>query len=87
MVSGAVVADVVDRAKRSAVRDLLAADLADDARGLRQGHLLDAVDAVLGDQADLLSTVAPGEWARTSGWRGPRLAGLRMLRGGAGAGA
>ncbi|MDO4238623.1 proteasome ATPase [Micrococcus sp.] len=88
LVSGAVVADVVDRAKRSAVRDLLAADMADDARGLRQNHLLDAVDAVLADQADLLSTVAPGEWARTSGWRGPRLAGLRMLPGGtAGAGA
>ena len=84
LVSGAVVADVVDRAKRAAVRDLLAADLDPAARGLRTRHLLDAVDAVLADQADLLGTVAPGEWARTSGWRGPRLAELRMLPGAGG---
>ncbi|MDY6055399.1 proteasome ATPase [Micrococcus sp.] len=84
LVSGAVVADVVDRAKRSAVRDLLAADLDPQARGVRTRHLLEAVEAVRADQVDLLSTVAPGEWARTSGWRGPRLAGLRMLTGPAG---
>ena len=81
LVSGAVVADVVDRAKRHAVRDLLAADQDPSARGLRAAHLLEAVDGVLEDQTDLLSTAAPAEWARTSGWRGPALTRLRMLRG------
>lgn len=81
LVSGAVVADVVDRAKRHAVRDLLAADEDPAARGLRTSHLLEAVAGVLEDQTDLFSTAAPAEWARTSGWRGPRLTGLRMLRG------
>jgi proteasome-associated ATPase len=81
LVSGAVVADVVDRAKRHAVRDLLAAGEDPAARGLRTVHLREAVDGVLADQTDLLATVSPAEWARTSGWRGPHLAGLRMLRG------
>ena len=48
---------------------------------LRISHLREAVAAVLGDQTDLLATVAPAEWARTSGWRGPRLRSLRMVRG------
>ena len=43
--------------------------------------LRQAVAAVLEDQTDLLATVAPAEWARTSGWRGPRLRSLRMVRG------
>ncbi len=81
LVSGAVVADVVDRAKRHAVRDLLAAGEDRAARGVRALHLLEAVDGVLADQTDLLATVSPAEWARTSGWRGPHLAGLTMLRG------
>ncbi|XNZ01153.1 proteasome ATPase [Micrococcus luteus] len=86
LVSGAVVADVVDRAKRHAVRDLLAAGEDRAARGVRTVHLLEAVDGVLGDQTDLLATVSPAEWARTSGWRGPHLAGLTMLRGSSSAG-
>ena len=81
LVSGAVVADVVDRAKRHAVRDLLAAGEDPAARGVRAVHLLKAVDGVLADQADLLATVSPAEWARTSGWRGPHLTGLTMLTG------
>ena len=47
----------------------------------RSTSLREAVDAVLEDQTDLLATVAPAEWARTSGWRGPRLQSLRMVRG------
>lgn len=81
LVSGAVVADVVDRAKRHAVRDYLAAGQAPAALGVREGHLREAVAAVMEDQTDLLATVAPAEWARTSGWRGPRLRSLRMVRG------
>ena len=57
------------------------ATLALAARGVRALHLLEAVDGVLADQTDLLATVSPAEWARTSGWRGPHLAGLTMLRG------
>ena len=63
------------------MRDYLAAGQAPAALGVREGHLREAVAAVLEDQTDLLATVAPAEWARTSGWRGPRLRSLRMVRG------
>ena len=63
------------------MRDYLAAGQAPAALGVREGHLREAVAAVLEDERDLLATVAPAEWARTSGWRGPRLRSLRMVRG------
>ena len=79
LVSGAVVADVVDRAKRHAVRDLIDADGAEAARGVRTEHLLAAVAAVQDDQRDMLAAVSVDQWAQTAGWRGPRLTSLRVL--------
>ena len=46
------------------------------------GHrLADAVEQGKITASSTAATVAPAEWARTSGWRGPRLRSLRMVRG------
>ncbi|MEO9246143.1 proteasome ATPase [Citricoccus nitrophenolicus] len=84
--SGAVIANIVDRAKKHAIKDYLSAKTApataataDASKGLRTEHLLQAIAEEFAEQEDLPNHASPEEWARISGHRGGRVAGLRML--------
>ncbi|HEY4616413.1 MAG TPA: hypothetical protein VIG75_13210, partial [Citricoccus sp.] len=77
--SGAVISSIVDRAKKHAIKDYLAAGRDDTAKGLRTEHLLRAVHEEFAEQEDLPNNASPEEWARISGHRGGRVASLRML--------
>ena len=83
--SGAVVANIVDRAKKHAIKEFLSgqdvpgADQGAGVKGLRVQHLLRAVTQEFGEQEDLPNTSTPEDWARISGHRGGRVAQLRML--------
>ncbi len=74
--SGAMIQNVVDRAKRAAIKDLLAGR----ERGIRTGHLLDACVAEFAENEDMPGTSNPEEWARVSGRRGERVVAIRRLQ-------
>lgn len=82
LVSGAVLANIVDRAKTAAIKEHLAARSstgADAAKGLRSRHVLQAVSAEFREQEDLPNTSSPEEWARISGLSNMQVVKLRML--------
>ncbi|UNX56140.1 proteasome ATPase [Georgenia sp. TF02-10] len=73
--SGAMIANIVDRAKKRAIKDLLATG----ERGLRTEHLLAALAAEMRENEDLPNTTNPDEWARVSGKKGERITYIRTL--------
>lgn len=74
--SGAMIQNVVDRAKRAAIKDLLAGR----ERGIRTAHLLDACVAEFAENEDMPGTSNPEEWARVSGRRGERVVAIRRIQ-------
>lgn len=66
LVSGAMIASIVERAKAAAVKDALAGR-----RGLTTAHLLRALHAEVAESAELPGASDPEEWARVVG-RGQR---------------
>ncbi len=79
--SGAMMANIVDRAKKAAIKDLIATG----ERGLRTSHLLLGYAAEMRENEDLPSTTNPDDWARVAGKKGERIVFMRTL-GGAGVG-
>lgn len=77
-VSGAMLASIVARAKKGAIKDILAGG----EPGLRLGHLLAACRAEVAENAELPNTTNPDDWARVSGRRGERIVFLRTLQDG-----
>lgn len=75
--SGALLANVVDRAKKAAIKDLLATG----ERGLRTRHVLEGLAQELRENEDLRGSAEPDQWARISGRRGERVTMLRRLGG------
>ncbi|MFC4555335.1 proteasome ATPase [Georgenia faecalis] len=73
--SGAMLANVVDRAKKNAIKDLIATGV----RGLRTEHLLAACAAEVHENGELPSTTNPDDWARVAGKKGERIVFLRTL--------
>lgn len=73
--SGAMIQNVVDRAKKRAIKELIASGR----RGLRTEHLLAGVAAELLENEDLPNTSDPASWARVSGRRGEKVVALRSL--------
>jgi proteasome-associated ATPase len=69
--SGAVLSNIVDRAKKTAIKEYLAAlaahQGAEDAKGVTISHVVEATEAELRDQEDLVNTSDPQEWARVLG--------------------
>lgn len=65
-VSGAMLANIVDRAKTLAIKDALH-NGANGTDGLRPEHVHAAVLAEVGDSEDLPDTTNPAEWARIYG--------------------
>ena len=83
-VSGATIANIVDRAKRLAIKDYLSAAQIDHhaSKGIRTGHLLQAIREEKAQQLDLPDTSAPQQWLRLAGHRGAQAASLRVLQNG-----
>ena len=73
--SGAMMQNIVDRAKKSAIKDLLETSQ----RGIRVEHLLAACEDEFKENEDLPNTTNPDDWARISGKKGERIVYIRTL--------
>jgi proteasome-associated ATPase len=73
--SGAMIENIVARAKKMAIKDLLERGQ----RGIRVGHLLDACIDEFKENEDLPNTTNPDDWARISGKKGERIVFIRTL--------
>ena len=73
--SGAMIQNIVDRAKKMAIKDLL--DLGQ--RGLRVQHMMQACVDEFKENEDLPNTTNPDDWARISGKKGERIVFIRTL--------
>lgn len=73
--SGAMIQNIVDRAKKMAIKDFLD----ENQRGLRVAHLLQACVDEFKENEDLPNTTNPDDWARISGKKGERIVFIRTL--------
>ncbi|GAB3483333.1 proteasome ATPase [Amycolatopsis cihanbeyliensis] len=73
--SGAMIENIVDRAKKSAIKSVLETKQP----GLRVQHLLDAIVDEFAENEDLPNTTNPDDWARISGKKGERIVYIRTL--------
>jgi len=73
--SGAMIQNIVDRAKKMAIKDLLD----HDQKGLRVQHMLQACVDEFKENEDLPNTTNPDDWARISGKKGERIVFIRTL--------
>ncbi|MCZ2811835.1 MULTISPECIES: proteasome ATPase [unclassified Modestobacter] len=79
--SGAMLQNIVDRAKKMAIKDRLETGVG----GLRVGHLMNACVDEFKENEDLPNTTNPDDWARISGKKGERIVYIRTLISGKGA--
>ncbi|HPU13207.1 MAG TPA: proteasome ATPase [Aeromicrobium sp.] len=73
--SGAMIQNIVDRAKKMAIKDLLELN----SKGIRVQHLLQACVDEFKENEDLPNTTNPDDWARISGKKGERIVFIRTL--------
>ncbi len=73
--SGAMIQNIVDRAKKMAIKDFLD----DGQKGIRVQHLLQACVDEFKENEDLPNTTNPDDWARISGKKGERIVFIRTL--------
>jgi proteasome-associated ATPase len=73
--SGAMIENVVARAKKSAIKDFLDTGV----KGIRVQHLLMACIDEFRENEDLPNTTNPDDWARISGKKGERIVFIRTL--------
>jgi proteasome-associated ATPase len=73
--SGAMIQNIVDRAKKSAIK----AFLDTGQKGLRVAHLMSACVDEFSENEDLPNTTNPDDWARISGKKGERIVYIRTL--------
>ncbi|WP_425271695.1 proteasome ATPase [Nocardioides euryhalodurans] len=73
--SGAMIQNIVDRAKKMAIKDYLD----QDQLGLRVSHMLQACVDEFKENEDLPNTTNPDDWARISGKKGERIVFIRTL--------
>ncbi|HLL08651.1 MAG TPA: proteasome ATPase [Nocardioidaceae bacterium] len=76
--SGAMIQNIVDRAKKMAIKDLLELEQ----RGIRVQHMLQACLDEFKENEDLPNTTNPDDWARISGKKGERIVFIRTLTSG-----
>ncbi len=74
-VSGAMIANVVDRAKKEAIKD----HIAGRTTGLSVGHVITAVETELKESGDLPNTADPDAWARIAGIQGSRITEIKVV--------
>jgi proteasome-associated ATPase len=75
--SGAMIENIVARAKKSALKRYLATQK----KGITLPDLLDAVQGEFKENEDLPNTTNPDDWARISGTKGERIINIRTLVG------
>ncbi len=73
--SGAMIQNIVDRAKKMAIKDFLDTGQ----KGLRIQHLMTACIDEFKENEDLPNTTNPDDWARISGKKGERIVYIRTL--------
>ena len=73
--SGAMIENIVSRAKKMAIKDLLEAGN----RGIRVQHLMAACVDEFKENEDLPNTTNPDDWATISGKKGERIVFIRTL--------
>jgi proteasome-associated ATPase len=73
--SGAMIQNIVDRAKKMAIKDLLDTGQ----KGIRIEHLLTACVDEFKENEDLPNTTNPDDWARISGKKGERIVYIRTI--------
>jgi proteasome-associated ATPase len=73
--SGAMIQNIVDRAKKTAIKELLATGQ----KGIRVEHLLGACVEEFKENEDLPNTTNPDDWARISGKKGERIVFIRTI--------
>ncbi len=73
--SGAMIQNIVDRAKKMAIKDFLD----HQQKGLRVQHMLAACLDEFKENEDLPNTTNPDDWARISGKKGERIVFIRTL--------
>lgn len=82
--SGAMIQNIVDRAKKAAIKERIEAITAGETGGsavggLRVSHLLEAIVDEFAENEDLPNTTNPDDWARISGKKGERIVYIRTL--------
>ena len=73
--SGAMIQNIVDRAKKMAIKDFLTSAQ----KGIRVEHLLASCVDEFKENEDLPNTTNPDDWARISGKKGERIVYIRTL--------
>lgn len=73
--SGAMIENIVSRAKKSAIKDFIAGE----GKGIRGPHLIAACLDEFRENEDLPNTTNPDDWARVSGKKGERIVYIRTL--------
>ncbi|MFL6240501.1 MAG: proteasome ATPase [Actinomycetes bacterium] len=73
--SGAMIQNIVDRAKKMAIKDFLDSGQ----KGIRMQHLMAACIDEFKENEDLPNTTNPDDWARISGKKGERIVYIRTL--------
>ena len=77
--SGAMIENIVRRAKKSAIKR----QIAGGSRGISNSDILDAVRQEYREHEDLPNTTNPDDWARVSGKKGERIIFIRTIFGAA----
>jgi proteasome-associated ATPase len=73
--SGAMIENVVRRAKKLAIKR----EIADEGGGIRTDDLLESIRQEYKENEDLPNTTNPDDWARISGKKGERIVYVRTL--------
>lgn len=73
--SGAMIENIVRRAKKSAIKRVIAGG----DRGIKESDLLEAIRQEFREHEDLPNTTNPDDWARISGKKGERIIFIRTL--------
>lgn len=73
--SGAMIQNIVDRAKKAAIKEFLTSGV----KGIRTEHLISACLAEFKENEDLPNTTNPDDWARVSGKKGERIVFIRTI--------
>jgi proteasome-associated ATPase len=75
--SGAMIENIVRRAKKTAIKRFLQ----EGEKGVKAGDLIEAIRAEFKEHEDLPNTTNPDDWARISGKKGERIVYVRTLLG------
>src|SRR4029453_8438958 len=73
--SGAMIENIVRRAKKLAIKR----HLAEGPKGIRLADMIEAIHQEDKEHEDLPNTTNPGDWAKTSGKKGERISCVRTI--------